>query len=174
MNTITEQTPKRNGGSSRLNSEAHADEPADKVYRRILLGIDLSKASEAVFEHALKLAKQNRAKLIIIHAYNVPGSISFLPPACYEEWYTLYHAKAEKLMRSFAEQAEQQGVHCHCLIFAGIPEDAMAEAVKRLKIDLVVIGTHKRRGISRVVLGSLAARISLGVGCPILTLRTVT
>jgi len=60
-------------------------------------------------------------------------------------------------MRSFAEQAEQQGVHCHCLIFAGIPEDAMAEAVKRLKIDLVVIGTHKRR-VSRASFWAVSLR----------------
>jgi nucleotide-binding universal stress UspA family protein len=174
MNTTTGESLKQNLGNTRAESQKHSCEPSNNVYRRILVGTDLSRASEPVFEHALKLAKQNCAALLIIHAYNVPGSIAFLPPECYEEWHTLYHEKAESLMKSFAAQAKQQGVHCHGLIFTGVPEDAIAEAVKRLKIDLLVIGTHHRRGVSRLVLGSLAARISLRVGCPVLTFHTVT
>jgi nucleotide-binding universal stress UspA family protein len=53
----------------------------------------------------------------------------------------------------------------------GIPEDAIVQAAKREGVDLIVMGTHGRRGASRLLAGSVAARVVATASCPVLTVR---
>jgi len=149
-------------------------EPAKGVYERILLGVDFSPTSTPVYEHALKLARQNHAELLLMHAYDIPKTVSFMPPDSYEQWLTDYHNHAADQMKRLVNQAREEGVRCHALILAGLPEDAIAAAVQKAKMDLVVIGTHGRHGLSRLLAGSIASRITPRAGCPVLTIHVAS
>jgi nucleotide-binding universal stress UspA family protein len=172
MNATTEITAKGLNEKSGNQPRQSSRKRGDGIYNRILFGVDFSPASAAVFKHALKLAKQNNAELLILHAYDVPGTVSFLPPDCYEDWLKNYRTQTTNETKRLVDQARREGVRCHALIRQGPPEYAIAAAVRKAKIDLAVIGTHGRRGLSRFIMGSTALRIIPRVGCPVLTVRT--
>jgi nucleotide-binding universal stress UspA family protein len=141
------------------------------MYRRILIGMDFSPASISAFEQALKLAKQNGAELLIAHACATPNTLCFMPPECYGEWELLCRTEAEKNIGSLIQRAHQEGVKAHKVLLQGLADDAIIEAARRLGVDLVVIGTHGRRGVSRFFMGSVAAHVVARAPCAVLTAR---
>jgi universal stress protein A len=101
----------------------------------------------------------------------MPGTLSFMPPDCYDQWLRDYQSQAANKIKLLVNKARQEEVRCHAVILTGLPEDAIASAVLKAKIDLVVIGTHGRRGLSRLLSGSIASRVIPRAGCPVLTIR---
>ena len=140
-------------------------------FRRILAALDFSPQSDGVFEEALSLARQNNAELLVAHAYDTLTNLSYLPADCYEDWDRGARADAAQRLGALVEKARQLAVHCHALVLTGLPDDAIAAAAKKLGVDLIVCGTHGRRGMSRLFLGSVAARIVTRARCSVLTVR---
>jgi universal stress protein A len=171
-NTITEAARRplteNNTPSARI-LPARQDGP---IYRRILVGTDFSPASEPALEEAINLAKQNRAELLIAHATELPNTLGFLPQESYDRWVTDSRAAAEEQIRVLIEKARKEGVHCHALILIGLPDTIIIDAAQRLHVDLIVIGTHGRRGISRLFMGSVASRVVSHARCSTLTVRS--
>jgi nucleotide-binding universal stress UspA family protein len=144
-----------------------------RIYKRILVGTDFSDASMPAFEQALKLARQNGAELLIAHADTVPNTISFMPPECYGQWELHCRTQAEAILGALVHKARLQGVKAHVLLLEGLADDAIIEAAKRLRVDLIVVGTHGRRGVSRFFMGSVAAHLVSRAPCAVLTARSV-
>jgi nucleotide-binding universal stress UspA family protein len=53
----------------------------------------------------------------------------------------------------------------------GLPDDRIVETARRENVDVIVMGTHGRRGAARLLLGSVAARVIASAPCPVLTIR---
>lgn len=171
MNTLCDIASK---GLQENNLGTEQTVPAEhtgQIYRRILVGTDFSAASNSAFEQGLKLAKQNRAELLIAHASTEPSTLSFMPPECYGEWELHRRAEAEKNIGSLIQKAHQEGVKAHKVLLQGLADDAIIEAAERLRVDLVVVGTHGRRGVSRFFMGSAAAHVVSRAPCAVLTAR---
>jgi universal stress protein A len=171
MNTtsrVTEERPIQNGESKLTQSCKKSD---NGLYHRILFGADFTPGSNRVFKHALQLAKQNNAELLILHAYDLPKTAGFIPADCYEGWLSDYRAHASNKAKTLVDQARKEGVRSHIVLCEGFPENTIARAVGKTKIDLVVIGTHGRHGLSRLLSPSVAARIIPNTNCPVLTVR---
>jgi nucleotide-binding universal stress UspA family protein len=141
------------------------------IYRRILVGTDFSPASTPAFEQALKLARRNGAELLIAHCYTMPGSVSFAPAEAYGEWEHQCRTEGEKGVGALMQMARKEGVKAHALVLTGLADDSIIEAAKRLDVDLIVIGTHGRRGVSKILLGSVAARVVPLAPCSVLTVH---
>lgn len=135
------------------------------------MGADLLPASGPVFDHALALAQKYGAELLIAHAESIPNSIGFLPSSSYDEWETLAKDEAIQQIAVLKERARRDGVHCHALVLKGTPEDALIEAASRLKADLIVVGGHCRRGLTRLLMGCRAASLVARAPCSILVVR---
>jgi len=140
-----------------------------KIYSRILVGTDYSAASAAAFDQALRLARQNGAELLIAHAVPLPSSLSFMPEEAYSEWENQSRAEAEEYISPLIREARQAGVKAHKLLLKGLVEDALVEAAEKLGVDLIVIGTCRRRAVSRLFLGNIAARVVSRAPCAVLT-----
>jgi nucleotide-binding universal stress UspA family protein len=65
-----------------------------------------------------------------------------------------------------------KGVDIRPLAVRGAPEQAIIDAAAREKADVIVMGTHGRRGAARLLLGSVAARVVATAPCPVLTIRS--
>jgi nucleotide-binding universal stress UspA family protein len=63
------------------------------------------------------------------------------------------------------------GVRATGLLLDGAPHDQIPRAARRNRADLIVIGTHGRTGLSKVLLGSVAERVIRSATCPVLTVR---
>ncbi len=144
-----------------------------KKFQVILLATDFSPASMPAFEQAVGLSKDSGAQLLIATALPEygPPEIAYSPASGYEEWRRESRAAAEKKLEPLVEQARREGLDARPLVLGGFPDEAILEAARRESADLIVIGTHGRRGAERFFLGSVAARIVSASECPVMTVR---
>ena len=68
-------------------------------------------------------------------------------------------------------KAKRAGVRIKSLLVKGLPHERIAQAARSNKADLIVIGTHGRTGLAKLVLGSVASRVPTVSPCPVLTVR---
>jgi nucleotide-binding universal stress UspA family protein len=142
--------------------------------RRILCASDFSKTSGKALTSAINLAKANRARLTILHAY-VP--IVPLVPEQYIESSTWDRVDtetrrwAERQVEKLAEKARKLGVRASALMVIGDPTQQIVRTARSKRADLIVVGTHGRRGFSKFFLGSVAERVVATAPCPVMTVR---
>jgi nucleotide-binding universal stress UspA family protein len=143
------------------------------AFRRILVATDFSPASAPAFERALALARELSAQLLVVHAYQdgAMSELGFAPTGCYETWDREVRGHADVRVAPLLARAREQGVEAEALLVPGFPGDAIVEAARQRRADLVVMGTHGRRGVARLVLGSVAASVLASAPCPVMTER---
>ncbi|MEZ4367879.1 MAG: universal stress protein [Kofleriaceae bacterium] len=133
--------------------------------KKILVGVDLSEASEVAIAHAVAMGRHTGAEVVLALATWVPE-----PPVDYERslWPT-YEAYAEQARRGLATEHAQltalaaryegQGARISKSIADGRADDVLPSLAEELDADLLVVGTHGRTGLSRALLGSVAERV---------------
>ena len=144
-----------------------------KLFRRILVATDFSPASTPAFEQSVRMARREEALLLIAHAYQEPAlvELSHAPARVYEEWDNALREAVERKLRPLVEHARKEGVEARALLLAGFADEAIIAAAKQEGADLIVMGTHGRRGAARMFLGSVAARVISTAPCPVMTVR---
>jgi nucleotide-binding universal stress UspA family protein len=143
------------------------------LFQRIIIATDFSDASTPAWEEALSLALENEASLVVVHAYErrfaIPSAGVTLN--VYEEWDRYALTAADDTLDQLVAAAKSKGIAAEKRVLAGDAEDVIVDAARDADADLIVMGTHGRRGISRVFLGSVAARVVASAPCPVLTVR---
>jgi nucleotide-binding universal stress UspA family protein len=144
------------------------------VFRRILVATDFSEASAPAVELAVRLAKSWGAQLLVAHVYDEPRlpELSFAHVRLYEEFESKVKADAALQLGEVAGNARADGVGTEELLLKGFADEAIVQAARGKAADLILIGTHGRRGAGRFFLGSVAARVIATAPCPVLTVRS--
>lgn len=145
-----------------------------KVFKRILHATDFSKASRPALAKAIALARQNRAPLLIAHALAplvVPVGDGFVSPGTYDAIDRGAREHARKQLVALVQRVKEAGARATALLLDGAPHEQVPRAARRNRVDLIVIGTHGRTGLSKVLLGSVAERVIRFATCPVLTVR---
>jgi universal stress protein A len=147
-----------------------------RVFRRILHATDFSKASRPALAKAIALAAQNRASLQIVHALAplvlpAGGDFAFMPATTYQTLDQQARQHAQKQLAALVARARKAGVRATAVLLDGSPHDQVPRAVRRARGDLLVIGTHGRTGVSKLLMGSVAERLVRMTPCPVLTVR---
>ncbi len=137
----------------------------------ILLATDFSPASRPAVRRAFSLSKTTGATLVI--AYVLEEAIPFSPegyvlPRVYEEFAQAARAHAQKRMRSLLALARKTGVQARGLLLRGAPHEAIVRAARAHRAGQIIVGTHGRSGVSRLILGSVAAKVIAASACPTL------
>jgi nucleotide-binding universal stress UspA family protein len=143
------------------------------AFGRILMATDFSSASAPAFKRALALAKDLSARLLVLHAYqdHALPELGFAPTGSFEAWDREVRARAEARLEPLLARARAACVEAEALLVPGFPDEAIVETARQRGADLIVVGTHGRRGAARLMLGSVAARVVAGAPCPVLTAR---
>lgn len=143
------------------------------MFERILVATDFSPASAPAFEQAIRLAKSQGAALLVTHACQqlVPMELGYAPPAVYDDWEQKLREGVEKKLQPMVERARQEGIEARGLVVTGFVDEAILDAARQNRADLIVIGTHGRRGAARLFLGSVASRVVAAAACPVMTVR---
>lgn len=138
--------------------------------KRIIVATDFSETAEAATSYAIALAKELGAEVVLMHAYEVP-TYAFPEGAVIqaELFDRLEHVSREALA-SVAAQHASSGVSLRTVLRNGVPFREICDAAREEGADLLVLGTHGRRGLSRLLLGSVAERVVRSAPCPVLTL----
>ncbi len=140
--------------------------------RNILVAMDFSSSAKKALELAQDLAtRAGPAHMILLHAYFIPVEL--------EQFLVERGEPAlEKLSKSVTQELEaalarlkQAGISAEYVASRGAPEQLIVELAKQRKVDLIAMGTHGRRGLSHLLLGSVAERVVRTAECPVLTTR---
>jgi nucleotide-binding universal stress UspA family protein len=78
---------------------------------------------------------------------------------------------AQRQLDRLVAKARKAGVRAKGLLLEGVPHERIVRAARATRADLVVLGTHGRTGLGRVLLGSVAGRVVALAHCPVLTVR---
>jgi nucleotide-binding universal stress UspA family protein len=135
--------------------------------KKILFPTDFSHTGDAALAWATSLARDTGATLLIVHAEE--------PPTAYgggELYYGIPEPATEDLRKMLhkIEPADPAVPFEHRLI-TGDPAHAVVRLAKDEKVDMIVIGTHGRTGLSRMLMGSVAEAIVRRAECPVLTYK---
>jgi nucleotide-binding universal stress UspA family protein len=144
-------------------------------FKRIVVPVDLSSSSLQALEFAADLAKPFDAELIALFViepvlYVVPdysGAQSSALAELASDQRRLGRAELARIERRYARRR----VRLRGEILNGLPAAVIVDAAKRAKADLIVMATHGRTGVSRLLMGSVAERVVRTATCPVLTLH---
>ena len=144
-----------------------------KPFTRILTAVDFSENSECAFDYALTLATQFNAELTIIHVINEPVDLRgfYVPHISFEQLEKEIEESAAKMMETFCRSKLGTFSNYKTAIVTGIPYDEITAAAAKIDASLIVLGTHGRTGLDRILFGSTAERVVRSAGCPVLTVR---
>lgn len=144
-----------------------------KQFTKILTAIDFSENSEYAFDYALTLATQFNAELTIMHVINEPVDLRgfYVPHISFEQLEKEIEESAVKMMTTFCNSKLGTFSNYKTSIVTGIPCDEITAAAGRIDASLIVIGTHGRTGLDRILFGSTAERVVRSASCPVLTVR---
>jgi len=137
-------------------------------FKKILSPVDFGENSLAALDVAATLARQAAATVIVLHVVTLVMSPGEVPGEI--ELYRAQEAEAkEKLKDIVADRLK--GVDHQIVIRIGDPAKVILMAAETLAADVVVMATHGRTGISRMLMGSVTERVLRDSPCPVLTVR---
>jgi universal stress protein A len=144
-------------------------------FKKLLVPVDFSETSLRALRMAVRMAKQGNTQLHVVHVGSLPyvdagpfgGSVPALFVQANDEM--ALEAKAG-LMRVVREEIPE-GMEVSTEVRSGFPPEEILDAAEEFGADLIVIGTHGRTGLERVIVGSVAERVIRGAKIPVLTTR---
>ena len=140
--------------------------------KTILVPTDFSVAAETALDHALALAAKLGAKVYVLHTYELPivGFPDGALVASAEIASRIVNGAQEALNACIAKRKES-GVVIEPLLSQGDAREVILATARDVSADLVVMGTHGRRGIARALIGSIAEAIVRVSPVPVLTVH---
>lgn len=142
--------------------------------RSILAPTDFSKHAAKAVRYACLLAERLGAELHLLHVLSdiVPvGPDPMLTPVLPPEYYAEAKEQALTTLSALLEPDWGQPAAVKSSVCWGDPVEEIANYAREGAIDLIVVATHGRTGLSHVLLGSVAERIVREAPCPVLTIR---
>ena len=148
------------------------------MFKRILVPVDGSRTSEHGLAYAIRLARSQRATLYLLHVldehiligYAEAGAVA----AVTEQFLDALRASGKKILERARSKAAKAGVQSKTVlsdnIMGSISEVIVAQA-RKARAGLIVMGTHGRRGVTRLVLGSAAEGVVRSAPVPVLLVR---
>ena len=134
---------------------------------KILVPVDFSTSDRAVLEFAASLARDQHAELIVLHVEE--------PPLAYgggELYYGIEQPSVEDLQAMLmALTPNDKTIPVHHRLLNGDPANTIVRIAAEEGADLIVLGTHGRTGVLRMIMGSVAEVVVRKAHCPVLTLR---
>lgn len=144
-----------------------------KQFNTILFASDFSESSEYAFDYAFSLAQKYAAKLVIIHVINEPVDLRgfYVPHISFENLEKEIADGAAKMMDSFCTEKLSGNSDYEKFVLTGIPFEEIVKKAGEIDADLIVMGTHGRKGLDHMLFGSTAERVVRVASCPVMTVR---
>jgi nucleotide-binding universal stress UspA family protein len=142
------------------------------AFSKILCPTDFSPGSERALQVATRLARDNGAELVLLHAWHIPTAAYSLdavfPPTMVEE----VTDDAQNGLQAAVKRAAHNGAsRATAKLVSGLPWAQIIEELNNHEYDVCVIGTHGRTGLARVLLGSVAEKVVRHAPCSVLVVH---
>ena len=145
--------------------------------RKIVVGVDLSPGSQIALAHAIDIARTQGGEVVMALADVVPEVPEDLPAGARAAAESYARTLNERLaadrqaLGDLLQRHQGQGVAMSQVIVDGYPDDQLAKVATELGADLIVVGSHGRTGLQRLILGSVAERVVRLATCHVLVAR---
>jgi nucleotide-binding universal stress UspA family protein len=141
-------------------------------FTHILCAVDLSQHSPFVAEYAVALARSFNAEITVVYA--APALTQYVgfhvPPSSIEHFVGEIVTGAEQTMREFVAE-NFSGVKVSGKVVNGYAAEEILRLAEEAGADLIVMGTHGRKGIDRILFGSVAEKVVKSSPIPVMTIR---
>lgn len=147
------------------------------MFRHILVPTDGSAPSRKALKHALALARQQKARITAFYVaprWRLPPYSEYVPERIVtpKEHEAAMRKAATRLLDAVRKAAAAARVRCRCeYVLGDYPHAEIVKEVRRRRCDLIVIASHGRRGISRLLLGSVTSKVLAESPVPVLVVR---
>jgi nucleotide-binding universal stress UspA family protein len=145
-----------------------ADSGTRVSLQNILLATDFSHSSEAALEHAAAIARRYDAKMYIVHVIR-PDAYQLVPPEATTIALEQTRRYAEQQMAHLLVSGLLRDIPHQVLLGTGELWPVLSDMLEQHEVDLIVVGTHGRTGVRKLLLGSAAEEIFRMAHCPVLT-----
>ena len=147
-----------------------------RMFRRILVPIDGSGPSRVGLERAIALAKNQKARLRLLHVVDENGVVQGMEPTMnVGDLLDSLVADGRKILAAAAATVKKHGVKADTVLYEvliGRVADRIVREAAKWHADVIVMGTHGRRGIGRLVMGSDAENVLRQSPVPVLLVRS--
>jgi nucleotide-binding universal stress UspA family protein len=143
-------------------------------YKKILLTTDFSDYSKVAIPHAVAMAHQFGAELLVLHVLEpllTPVDFAWGPMALSEDWEEQRTSHSQKFLEEWVAKELPGDLHCSTILAHGTPIREILRAVCEQGIDLVVMATHGQTGITHALFGSTTEKVVRRSPVPVLTVR---
>ena len=147
------------------------------MYKRIAVAVDGSKTSDAALDEAAKLAREMGATVLLLHVCEEmpivwePEGVNVIPM---DDIVKAIADAGNALLERYRQKLATQSVACEMKLvetYDGRIGHVISEEAEKLDADLLVVGSHGRTGIDRLLLGSVAEGVSRSATMPVLLVR---
>ena len=153
------------------------------MFRKILVATDLTEASTPALRSALEMGKRFDAEVTALYVAE--------PPYTNRRWYAPFERSETELLEALRVKQHEAAIRAlerqvgeagaplgskgagtvKTIVREGIPADTIPSIAVEVGADLIVMGTHGRKGAQHLLLGSIAERVVRSASCPVLTVR---
>lgn len=145
------------------------------LIKQILVPVDFSPVSLQALDYAVELARPFQAGLVVLHVvepiyYATPADL-YGPSANLSMLLDEQQKAAQEQLAVLATRLAEHQVKSETCVEPGVPYQVIVDTAARRRVDLIVMATHGRTGLSHLLLGSVAERVVRSAACPVLTVR---
>ena len=144
----------------------------------MLVAVDSSDISMNAADYAITLAKNNNnneAEIFVINVIDLPPTFKMLPSDTRKELISIGRREANQMLDTVAEMAKRHGIkkkiNTEMVETSVSAADAIIRYAQEKDVDLIVVGTKGRSGMSKALLGSVASKIVTYSPCSVLVVR---
>jgi nucleotide-binding universal stress UspA family protein len=135
-----------------------------------LVPLDFSRGSLRAFDYALSLARERNGKLVALHV--APAEMIYPPTGGRFDFYALLERDARENFSRLAKRKKLKPEECRFIVARGTDfAEVIARQAKKLRVAMIVMGSHGRTGLQRLLLGSVAERTLRYADCPVLIVK---
>jgi nucleotide-binding universal stress UspA family protein len=138
-------------------------------FENILFATDFSDYSRQAIPYVSSLAHSYGSRVFLCHVVT-PSQLVIAAPEATPYLYEAECRNSEEQLAAIANLPELKGLRTQPVMCTGLLEDELTDVIKEKHIDLIVLGTHGRTGLRRLVLGSAAEQVCRMSDCPVLTI----
>jgi universal stress protein A len=133
--------------------------------KKIICPVDFSELSRKALQYANEFARLSDGKVFLV------GVIENDPTINYSHDLEKEDSDEEKRLTALIEEENMAGIVADYVIYEGSAEECILDYAKRQKADVIIMGSHGRRGLKRMILGSVAEHVIRRAPCPVLVVK---
>ncbi len=138
--------------------------------KKVLLPTDFSELSNRAIEEAIPMIKKLGAEVVFVHVLerlDHPDDMT----ALFDEGYAYLMDRSNALLNDLVLKAKQDGIEANASLKNGVPYLEIVELAEKEGVDLIVMGTHGRKGFNHLMMGSQAERVLRHAKCSVMTIK---